>query len=212
LSANWYLQRPELKPPRWDINVYDEEKVTPGYWFVGIKPSLEKTIGTGQGWFGPHIYDGNGELVWSGADQFDTSNVMDFRMSTVRGEWCLTVLDRDRQIGVVLDNHYEMVDTFEIDPDQDNVNGHELNFVNDGKSALILQNFKADAPKDEAEQVGYYDEEKGCEANYMAFKEYDAEDQYKPIFEWNALGKIRLNESTETDSDIYDRCNTWDFM
>lgn len=172
---------------------------------------MEETIGTNQPWFGPHIYDGNGELVWSGADQFDTSNVMEVRMSKVRGEDRLTVLDRDRQIGLVLDNRYEIVESFQVDPDNGEINAHEMKYVNDGKSVLTIQNNHQDAPEDEAEQVGW----KGpgtCKANYMSMREYDATDEYNTIFEWTPLGHIRLNESTQIDGKVQDRCNTWDFM
>jgi hypothetical protein len=191
--------------------MHDEEKLTAGYWFVGVKPSLEKTIGTQQPWFGPHIYDGKGELVWSGSDQFDNSNVMDFRISSVRGEDRLTVLDRDRKIGLVLDNHYEIVESFAVDADKPEVNAHELNFVDNGNSVLVIQNNNQVAPDEEAEQVGW-EGPGGCEANYMAVREYDATDHYNTIFDWTALGHIRLNESTQVDSSIGSRCNTWDFM
>ena len=179
---------------------------------MGIKPSLEKTIGTHQGWFGPHIYDEEGELVWAGSDQFDTSNVMDFRLSKIGGEDHLTVLDRDRRIGVILNNNYEIADTFMIDYDHDNINGHELKFVNDGSSVLVLLNNESDAPKEEAEAVGWFEEEP-CRANYHKFRELDSKDRWRPAFEWSGLGHIKLEEGTDTDGKIRGRCKgPWDFM
>lgn len=192
--------------------MYDEDRLADGYWFVGIKPSLEKTIGTHQGWFGPHIYDGNGELVWAGSDQFDTSNVMDFRLSNFDGEDRLTVLDRDRKSGLVLDNSYEIRDMFKIDWDHDNVNGHELNFLNNGSTVLVIRNNVEDVPKDEAESIGWY-KDKPCRANYNSFRELDSEDEWRPLFEWSALGHIKLEEATETDGTVGGKCNgPYDFM
>ena len=204
------LQRPGIKAPRWEVTIHDSEKLSEGYWFIAAKPSLDRTIGSGDGWWGPAIYDGNGELIWSGADQLDTPNVMDFRMSDVDGEDMMTMLDRDRADGVIIDNHFEIRDIFLIDTDKEHVNAHELNYVEDGKSVLLLRNDKRNAPQDERDSVGYKGDE--CRANYMSFFELDATNNYETLFEWHGYGHIRLNESTMLDNDIENRCNTYDFM
>lgn len=205
-----------MKSPKWDVTIYDKSKLAPGYWFVGIKPSLQSTIGTHQFWFGPHIYDNDGELVWSGADQLDTSNVMDFKLSHIKGVPHITVLDRDRKEGLIINTNYELVDSFLVDYDHDNVNGHELHFVEDGTSALILRNNDEDAPVDEAENIGWDSEEhwgKPCRANYNGMRELDGKDSWRPSFDWTALHHIWLNESTDDAGNLGSRCNgPWDFM
>ena len=204
-------QRPTLKAPRWNIEVYDNESLSEGYWFVAPKPSLEPTIGSGDGWWGSAIYDGNGELVWSGADQLDQANIMDFRLSDVRGEKMMTMLDHDRADGIIIDDNYEVRDLVLITDDKDHVNGHEFQWVDNGKSVLIIRNEKKDATQEEKDSVGF----KGdgpCNANYMSFHELDATNNYESIFDWHAFGHIKLNESTMTDSKVEARCNTWDNM
>ncbi|KAK5174064.1 uncharacterized protein LTR77_001144 [Saxophila tyrrhenica] len=206
-----YKTRPDLKPPKWDIIVHDESRLTTGYWFVGIKPSLDKTIGTDQPWFGPHIYDQQGELVWSGSRQLDTSNVMDFRLSKIKGKDHLTVLDRDRREGLIINDNYELVDSFPVDWDhRDNVNGHELNFVGDGSKVLVVRNNKEESTPGEGESIGHSGP---CRANYNGMRELDGNALWMPIFDWTALGHITLNESTEKGGNIDHKCeNDWDFI
>lgn len=204
------LQRPNLNAPRWDIRVYNSDKLSKGYWFPAPKPSQERTIGSGEGWWGPAIYDQDGELVWSGADQLDTPNVMDFRVSKVRDGHLLTMLDRDRRSAVMLDNTYEVRDIVDV-TSTSGVNGHELNFVDDGTRMLFISNEQRDAPDVDKEAVGWDGGE--CFASYNGFVELDVTNNFEKTFEWSAYDKIRLNESTLTGNSLHKRCNNnWDFM
>lgn len=172
------------------------------------KPGLDPTWGSAEGWWGPAIYDGNGELVWSGASQLDTPNIMDFRQSYVDGENRLTMLDRDRATATVLNSDYEIYDVAYV-AEQDGINGHELNYVEGGKTYLHMTNNKMNARQEEKDAVGFDGDE--CEANYNGFKERDVKTN-DVLFDWVAHGHIWLNESTEVDNPIQERCNTYDFM
>jgi UDP-2,3-diacylglucosamine pyrophosphatase LpxH len=147
--------------------------------------------------------------VWSGAAQLDTPNIMDFRQSYVDGEQRLTMLDRDRATGTILNNDYEIHNILYV-ADQDRVNGHELNFVEGGKTVLHMTNNKLDATDEDKKSVGL-DTSDNCEANFNGFKERDVKTG-DVLFDWVAHGHIHLNESSETDGNIKSRCNTYDFM
>ena len=180
---------------------------------MAAKPSLERKIGSGKGWFGPMIYDKYGELVWSGSDQFDTANVMDFRLSDVNGEKLLTMIDRDRSAGIIFDNEYELRDMLLVvkhATDDIGPNAHEFNFVDNGTSLVYLHNEPREAPEEDKRGVGYSG---SCIAQYNKISELDATNNWKSLFEWDSLGNIHLNESTGPDDESQeDRCDTWDFM
>ena len=209
-------QRPELKPPKWDVTIYDGDKLTQGYWFLGIKPGLETTLGSGKGWYGPVIYDGNGELIWSGAAQLDTPNVMDFRISELWGEKHMSMCDRDRASSVFLDSTYEISNLIITDHEEEglNVNGHEHNVVENGNSVLVLRNHKIQAPPEQMEAVGYDPVEWGpkCIGQYNTIHELNLTTG-ESVFDWESFGHIGLDESTQTEGKVKDRCHGgWDFM
>lgn len=56
-------QRPEIKPPKFDVKVYDKDKVSPGYWFVAPYAVIDPEAPSKK-WspcqVGPHIYDAEG--------------------------------------------------------------------------------------------------------------------------------------------------------
>lgn len=192
--------------------MYDRDRIEDGYWFVAPKPSTDRTIGTGQTWYGPAIYDQSGDLVWSGAAQFDTSNIMDFRLSNVRGENLLTMLDRDREAGVLLDNSYEFRDMIQADPSEYDINAHEFNFVSNGTGVLLIRNFKRPASREEKDAVGWTGDT--CWAVYQTFHELDANNNWESKFDFDSFGKIKLNETTTQEyGSIEKKCNDgWDFM
>ena len=59
--SDHFVTRPDLGAPRWTIEVYDEEAIAPGYWFVAPYAKLEQD--TFEDWNGPHIYDKNGSTA-----------------------------------------------------------------------------------------------------------------------------------------------------
>ena len=131
----------------------------------------------------------------------------------MKGERLISMCDRDRTSGVFLDNEYEIRNMVLIDdPTRDvNINGHEFNVVDNGASALVVQNHKKMASKEEEDAVGYTGG-KGCEGNYMSFNDLNLTSG-KSLFDWDSYGRILLNESTMTEGSLTSRCeNGWDFM
>jgi hypothetical protein len=100
-----FVTRPDLDAPRWKIQVYDEEKVTDGYWFVAPYEEVEQENGSAA-WNAPHIYDRHGELVWSGAALFEGFSTFDFRVSEVLGQPMLSLIRPHSNHAVILNETY----------------------------------------------------------------------------------------------------------
>lgn len=79
-----YITRPDIVSPRWQVTVHDKTNIAPGYWFTAPYEKIGERK-PGGAWIGPHIYDSNGDLIWSGAYLYDDRNIMDFKLSNVRG-------------------------------------------------------------------------------------------------------------------------------
>ncbi|OQE18621.1 hypothetical protein PENSTE_c017G02158 [Penicillium steckii] len=77
-----YRTLPKHLITRWNITKYDASSLFPGYWFTAPYWQHGGDRDTNQ-WIpyqvGPHIFDQNGELVWSGSVEFNNLNVYDFR-------------------------------------------------------------------------------------------------------------------------------------
>lgn len=131
-----FVTRPDLDAPRWNIAIYDEAAVAPGYWFVAPYEEVEQEQGSAA-WNAPHIYDQNGQLIWSGAPMFDGFSTFDFRVSNVRGEPMLTAIRPHYEYTAILDSTYTNVENISIgigDPEWDGIghNMHEFLTVENG--------------------------------------------------------------------------------
>jgi len=79
-----FVTRPDLTAPRYVVAKHHPDAITDGYWFVAPYSSLydqpsfngRREHVTGQ--TGPHIYDGDGNLVWSGASRYYNRDVFAF--------------------------------------------------------------------------------------------------------------------------------------
>ena len=202
-----FVTRPDIDAPVFHVSVYDEKFVAPGYWFVATYGQLGPKR-RGQQWVGPHIYDGMGELVWSGAPKFGYWNVFDFESRIVDGERMLTLLIDHEKYGFVLDSSYEIYKKVPLLYKQETKpNVHEFNVVDNGKRALLLTHGDAHATHDASQAVGFNG---FCDAKYQGFREVslDTPDAPEVIFEWDASGHIGLDETTykKYDGSIQQQC------
>ena len=204
------MQRPDLAAPMWDVKIYHEDLVAPGYWFVAPYKALDQDQAD-RSWVGPHIYDGKtGELVWSGALSFTFSkgNVEDFRVSNVNGEYLMTLMSQNRGQGIILDSNYEILHALQVD-NPGRINTHEFNFVENGTRALVIKSHPEKATRNMSMAVGYDGE---CQCGFDGFEEYDTT-TWESTFDWRSYGKVGLDESTLTGAPVENRCrNGWDFM
>ena len=66
----------------------------------------------GEAWIGPYIYDGKGDLTWSGAPLFDNFNIFDFRPIEICGENMLTA---NRTCFIILETGMVLIDYYDND-------------------------------------------------------------------------------------------------
>ncbi|EME80230.1 uncharacterized protein MYCFIDRAFT_77993 [Pseudocercospora fijiensis CIRAD86] len=202
--------RPEIRAPKWNVNIHHPDLVSPGYWFVAPREPLGANEQMG-GWIGPTIYDNAGELVWSGASTFLKTRVDDFRISHVAGELLMTMIWDEHGAGVMMNSSYEIVKAREFTRPH-LINMHEFHFVDDGRRAIILRGNRKKAGAEDAKAVGF-DEETSCMAEFDGFEEFDTT-TWERTFQWSSFGRIALSESTWQDSrTIRERCEEgWDFL
>lgn len=111
-----FATRQDIKAPVWDVKVFNESHLTEGYWFIAPYEEKTQTV-AGDAWVGPHIYDSNGDLIWSGVPTFGGWNVFDFNVAEINGIRHLSGLDWQNQRGIVLDDSYQILMTvrFRVD-------------------------------------------------------------------------------------------------
>ena len=162
----------------------------------------------GGGWVGPHIYDNQGELVWSGIPLLNGFNAFDFRVTQVDGEDMLS-MSYWHKYGVIVDSNYKIHQ--EVHHTDGGFNQHDFNIVDNGTRALVMTTQAKRASRKVSHAVGY----KGkCKAAFDGFEEYDLATGER-THDWTSFERIGLDESYyNTDNTIESRCDQkpWDFM
>ncbi|KAK3718734.1 hypothetical protein LTR37_004953 [Vermiconidia calcicola] len=210
------LQRPDLDAPRWHIEGYDHgEQISPGYWFVA---PYEEVIQASSGppWNAPHIYDSNGELVWSGAPVFNGFSTFDFRAIDVLGEPMLSVIHPHEGAAFVFDKTYKLREKVYLGPEEISLNRqscniHEFMTVDNGTRALHLTRLSKKTTKDNSLAIDF---DGNCYAGFDGFRELDVE-SWDPVFEWSSEDHIGLDESVMPHEDADEKCASdrpWEFL
>ena len=132
-----FVTRPDIRIPKWNITLYKKELIKPGYWFVAPYAWLGQEE-RGEAWVGPYIYDGQGELIWSGAPLFDSFNIFDFRPIQIRGEQMFTAIYKREDAGLIVDNSYRIKKIVEWPGAYDVANMHEFALSDEGDEAAIF--------------------------------------------------------------------------
>ena len=162
----------------------------------------------GGGWVGPHIYDGNGELVWSGVPLLKGFNGFDFHVTNIGGEDMLT-MTYWHKYGVIVDSNYTIRQ--EVHHENGGFNQHDFQIVDNGTRALVMTTRGKRASTQVSKRVGF---DGRCRAVWDGFEEYDLATGQR-LKEWTAYGHIGLDESFyHTDRSMDQNCNhgAWDFM
>lgn len=188
-----FVTRPDIGAPKWEIETYDQDALAPGYWFVAPYASLVQT--EYPLWNGPHIYDQQGELIWSGAPMFEHKNVHDFRVQMVNDKPMLTMnYPHDFSFGdaIIMNEGYEIEKSIDSVGNNTGPNMHDFLLIDGGKTALMLTMNGAEETEVDLPALDF----KGtCKVRYQGFKEIDVETGLTK-YEWNDKGIIGLEEST----------------
>lgn len=164
---------------------------------------------------GPHIYDQNGELVWSGAHLFDDRPTFDFRVASWNDSQYLTFIagedlreyDFPGGSGVVLDNSYRFVQNVDERTGRGVMNMHEFNIIDDGRRALMITFGSKFVDVDLGD-----DAPRKMFVGNNGFSEVDTSTGL-PVFSWWALDHIHPSESTvDHPSEPGHVGSAWDFF
>lgn len=218
-----FVTRPELKAPRYMVAKHHPESISPGYWFVTPYTRVGVTPTTGGKDYlpctnGAHIYDGEGELVWSGACLYDNRNVFNFRPLDINGSSFFTFFlpgeehgfnlgpDRRLPAGVLMNNQYE-----EVSKTRSNgsiLDGHEFRILPGGQTTLLTTLSSADA---DAKLLGQQGIKKVLNTG---FQEEETGTSI-PVFNWDPISYgVMINESCDTKGMTQPGRNgrPWDFF
>lgn len=191
--------RKDLTPPKFYIILHDKERTTPGYLFLTpysklvLEPPTDNYISQQQG---PHIYDLDGELVWSGAEYFRDKPAFDFKMAMINGTNHLTLMTRNGvtnapdnagSAGYVLNESYELVAQITTQIPGASMDMHEFTVLDGGRSALFFS---------EGEALVHHDGlNRDLKVMETTLQEVDLVTS-EAIFLWSCLEHVPLSDST----------------
>ncbi|KAK5163037.1 uncharacterized protein LTR77_010971 [Saxophila tyrrhenica] len=204
-----FVTRPDIRAFKWSIQKYDERAVAPGYWFVAPYELLGQKE-RGAKWIGPYIYNGKGELVWSGAPMFDSFNVFDFRPVEIHEQNMFTAIYKREDAGVIVDNSYQIRKMVQWPGGSDAANMHEFSVFDEGAKVAVLTREMHHASTEKSKVIGYDGE---CSINTDGLLELDISgDSPIPLFNWSWIDHMSLDEITyPTKLDVKKECKEgWD--
>lgn len=207
-----FVTRPDIRPPRLSIVKHHSDLLAKGYWFVAPYADLGAQSGApGLCQIGPHIYDGNGDLVWSGACDVHNRNSFDFKTwrwneqtglsFAIEGQ-ATNSLDmwHKQGAGIVLNDSYTAVDAVDPPADATPFNFHEFSRLQDGSGALMLYDGQSNVTDDQTgKEILVWD---------GGFVELDREG--RETLRWRALDHIDFSETTATRPE--DPSQEWDWL
>ncbi|KAI1336498.1 ASST-domain-containing protein [Xylariaceae sp. FL0016] len=195
-----FVTRPDLMSPKWNITYHQKDKVAPGYWFTTPFKFIGNHLDDIK-WvpcqMGPMIYDNDGELVWSGACQFNNRIMYDLVPVEMGGRTVLKAIAmhsefpvHDCGAGLFIDQSYEMVHNFFIDKENSHVNIHDFNYIARENKTLITTR----RPRRwHATALGLNEDLVWIDSN--GIRAYDLTSG-NVTFDWRAEEHIGLDEST----------------
>ncbi|KAJ5756250.1 hypothetical protein N7533_005793 [Penicillium manginii] len=138
---------PDVRAVKFDIEHLDRDRAAPGYWFVSpylhIDPDGPTSVFE-PFQIGPHIYDQEGRLVWTGSIMFDNHNVFDFRgINSFGNETHISLIqqfpfdDEHRGYGLVMNPNFEIIRKVALRSDLGLFDIHEFNVLDTGKTAVV---------------------------------------------------------------------------
>ncbi|KAF2481514.1 ASST-domain-containing protein [Neohortaea acidophila] len=212
-----FVTRPELKAPKFRVTMYEPDEVDRGYWFVGPYGDIYQKDHAAKYYqacqTGPHIFDGDGNLVWSGACQFRNQNTCDFRAyEAPNGTSYLSAIvnfnvhtNDPVGRGVIMNSSYNFQQTIEAPPTVDIFNMHELKLIDDGKAALYIT-----VLSERADLTNLSSQHRAGWIQNPGFEELDLETG-EVTFRWHAYPHVSLEESTLPLADDIKE-NTWNWF
>ncbi|KAJ5388295.1 hypothetical protein N7509_010836 [Penicillium cosmopolitanum] len=190
---------PDVRAVKFDIEHLDRDRAAPGYWFVS--PYLHFAPDGPTSAFepfqvGPHIYDQDGRLVWTGSIMFDNHNVFDFRgINSFGNETHISMIqqfpfnDDHRGYGLVMNPNFEIIRKVALRGDLGLFDIHEFNVLDTGKSALVTTYTTQEISLEE-----YNRPDEKTQLEVGGFAELDLTTA-QVLHEWKSYNQISLAET-----------------
>ncbi|KAJ5679325.1 hypothetical protein N7462_007569 [Penicillium macrosclerotiorum] len=212
-----FVTLPDVRAVKFDISYQDRARVSPGYWFVSpylhIAPDKPTSLYE-QFQIGPHIYDQDGHLVWSGSSMFDNRNVFDFKViNSIGDEPHISLIlqynhdGTERGFGMILDKNYEVFRKVPLREDLGYFDIHEFNVLDDGQTALVTAYLPHEVDLAELDRP----EEKTF-VQFGGFAEINL-NTAEVVHEWSSAATIPLRESVHYHADSRVESDPgWDYV
>lgn len=213
-----FVTRPEIKAPLFNVSIYEPDQVAPGLWVLAPYAFIDQESHAKNYYqpcqTGPAIYDGNGDLVWSGACDVQNQNTCDLRVWNFNGAQYLSGIlssypgGNDRKgHGFVMNSSYQITQEVHTSSTINAFNMHELNLVEDGTKALYLL---YEPMRIDLEELQSDNPDLGFEVGWVAdmgFREVDLATG-NVEFEWWASRSMHVS-LTESEVAIKDLNGPW---
>ncbi|RMD42028.1 hypothetical protein DV735_g3074, partial [Chaetothyriales sp. CBS 134920] len=205
-----YKSRPDIYAPAFNITIYNEAALTPGYIFIAPYQTF-------QG--GPYIYDNHGNLVYSGFGETGSGTFHLFHVCNVKGTDKLCYISGAQNQGYSRGHGVIMDDTLTTwtsvksgGGGVSNFDEHEFNIVDDSQNALMI----AYVPEQfDLTEWGVSTGQGWIMNNYFQKIQLGTN---KLLFEWSAMDHISIDEttvlpnSTEVSGTGFDPTAPWDWF
>ena len=204
-----YKSRPDIYAPGFNMTIYDENAVTPGYIFIGAYQTFQQ---------GLYIYDNRGNLVYSGFGATGGGPSHNFHVCSINGtdQLCYITGAQNsgyvRGYGLVMDNTLTTVTSVKSGGGLANFDEHEFNVVDDGRNVLMTLY--------EPEQYDLTDWDVSTGQGWIMncyFQKLELGTN-RLLFEWSALDHVPIDEttvgpnSTEVSGNGLDATSPWDWF
>ncbi|EPS33477.1 hypothetical protein PDE_08439 [Penicillium oxalicum 114-2] len=198
-----FMTLPDVRALKFHITYKDRSRVAPGYWFVSPYLHIEPDNPTSlyePYQVGPHIYDQDGHLIWTGSPMFENRNIFDFKVvNSIGKEPHISLIlqySHDRSepgYGIILDQKYEIFQKTPLRQDLGVFDIHEFNVLKNGNSALVTVYL--------SEEIGLEELGRPTEKTWLelgGFAEIDLKTA-EVIYSWRSYNQIPLKETVHYD-------------
>ena len=136
----------------------------------------------------------NHTAVWSGTPTFDHFKSFDLRIAQINGTDMLTAIYPHDNAAVIMNKHYEIVETVVHSSSWEYSNMHDFNVVEDGTRALVLTKDAATRVSRKKSQVVGFNGRCLVRGDGMKYLDITTSPP-KELFSWNGTDHIGLDET-----------------
>ncbi|RMZ86759.1 hypothetical protein DV736_g6011, partial [Chaetothyriales sp. CBS 134916] len=182
-----YKSRPDIYAPAFNITIYDERAVTPGYIFIAPYQTFQA---------GLYIYDNHGNLVYSGFAGTGGGPSHNFHVCNVNRTENLCYITGAQNVGylrgygIIMDNTLTTVTSVKSGGGISNFDEHEFNIVDNARNVLMTS--YTPEPFDLTDW-GVATGQGWVMNNYFQKLELGTN---RLLYEWSALDHIPMDETT----------------